>query len=77
MNFEAQILAQMGGLIKQMRESRGLSQHELSERTKLARETISRIEGGKMNLTIIVLGKIASALNCFLDVEMIPQEIES
>jgi transcriptional regulator with XRE-family HTH domain len=72
--FEDQILSLMGGLIRQMRQQRGLSQAELSQLIKVDRATISRIENGKVNLHFVTLGRIAAALDCFVDVEMVPME---
>jgi transcriptional regulator with XRE-family HTH domain len=77
MDFEAQILVLIGGLIKKTREERGLSQEELSQRVNLNRATICRIENGKASISMVSLGKIAAALNCFLDIEMIPVEKDS
>ena len=72
--YEAEILTTMGGLIRQMRLQRGFSQAELSRRSQIDRATLSRIENGKQNLHFVMFGKIAAALECFVDVEMVPVE---
>lgn len=53
--------------IRQRRKELGLSQKDLSEKTKLAQTTISTIEKGKNDTTCSVISKIAAALNVSTD----------
>ena len=55
-----------------MREYRGLSQPELAELTDIDKGEISRIEAGQRNCTINTLVRIATALNCTLDISLEP-----
>jgi HTH-type transcriptional regulator/antitoxin HipB len=75
--FEAQILGTIGHLIREMRKQRGFSQRDLSSQIGVNRTTLSRIENGKQNLNFVLFAKIAAAMECFIDVEMIPAEIDN
>lgn len=49
--------------IKELREKRGMSQEELSQKASVAREIISRLETGRSDITTTkTLEKIADAL---------------
>lgn len=54
----------IGKRIAEVREIRGITQVELSEKTGLMQQNISRIETGKYATTIDVLYKICEGLNC-------------
>jgi transcriptional regulator with XRE-family HTH domain len=54
---------QVGMNVKRVRRERGLSQEELGFRAELHRTYISGVERGIRNPTIIVLGRIADALD--------------
>ncbi|MCB0843031.1 MAG: helix-turn-helix transcriptional regulator [Bacteroidetes bacterium] len=62
------------GLICQMRQQRGKSQTELSDLIQIDQATISRIENGRANLHFVTFGRIAAAMDRFVDVEMVPME---
>lgn len=50
--------------IKELREKKGMSQEELSQKASVAREIISRLETGRSNITTTkTLEKIANALD--------------
>lgn len=55
----------MGYNLKKIRESRGLTQEELAEKSGVSRVTISRLENGSQkDLMVGNLNKIAAALEC-------------
>lgn len=57
------ILEEIGNNIKQMRETHGISQVILSEKTGIGREQLSRIENGQVNMTVSTVHKISKAFN--------------
>lgn len=50
--------------LKEIRESRGLTQQELAEVSKVSLRSISRIEASDANFTQKTAEKLALALNC-------------
>ena len=65
-------LKHIGQMIQQMRKFRKLSQAELAEKSGMTREYVGLIERGSVNASVEVLMKIASALNCYLDIRFTP-----
>jgi transcriptional regulator with XRE-family HTH domain len=65
-------LKHIGKMVQTMRKAKNLSQAELAESSGMTREYIGLIERGSVNPSVEVLMKIASALNCYLDVLLIP-----
>lgn len=57
------IQALVGKNIRLLRETRGWSQDELSERSGLHRTYISGVERGVRNPTVVVVARIATALD--------------
>lgn len=58
----------MGYKIKEMRDAKGMTQEELSEKSGVSRVTISGLENGtERNTTSKTLVKIARALDCTVD----------
>jgi transcriptional regulator with XRE-family HTH domain len=55
-------LISLGMHIRQIRESKNLSQQSLADISNLPKTTIGRIERAEINATIMTLVKIASAL---------------
>lgn len=53
---------QFGNKIKEIRIGQSISQLELSELTGIERSQISKIEQGKVNVTLETIGKLSSAL---------------
>ncbi|MDE6272619.1 MAG: helix-turn-helix transcriptional regulator [Muribaculaceae bacterium] len=53
----------IGHRIKELRESKGMSQRELGKRIDIAYNHIGRIEKGKYNVNLDTLAKIAAALD--------------
>ncbi len=56
-------LRNFGINVKSQRLKRGISQEELAEKCDISRNSISLIETGKLNPTIIKVVDIANALN--------------
>lgn len=53
---------QVGELIKQLREEKGLTQAQLSELAKVSVEQISKMENGDLNISIHTVGRVFNAL---------------
>lgn len=60
---------QIGQRIAQLRKEKGLTILELSEMTGLDNSNIGKIEKGKYNVGIDILGKIADALGVEIKIE--------
>lgn len=67
------IVESIGQRIRQMRESRGLTQNHLQSQSKVSRSYISRIESGQMTPSLGTLEKISAALNVGLNRFFIPE----
>ena len=57
----------IGARIKELREARGLTQAELAEKAELLQANLARVESGKYSTGLDILGRIAEALGCKLD----------
>src|SRR5690554_3223508 len=57
------ILGTFGNRLKLIRENKGISQAELSKKTGVVREQISRIENGQINATIKTISRLSDALD--------------
>lgn len=57
----------IGNFLYDARMSRNMTQQQLSELSGIGQGYIARIEGGRINATLDVLHKIASALNVRID----------
>lgn len=58
---------QLSVILKKLRESRGLSQADLSEQSNVSAGTIGDIETGRIKSTIKTINKLAAALNLTSD----------
>src|ERR1700752_859374 len=63
----------IGQRIRQLRESRGMTQSQLQARSKVSRSYLSRIESGQMTPSLGTLEKISEALNVGLNRFFIPE----
>lgn len=62
-------IEQIGAELQTIRVQRGLTVRELGELSGLAFTTISKIENGKYNVSVDILGKVAEALGYKLTFE--------
>ena len=60
---ERKFLAALGGRIRKLRAKKGLSLSELAFRCDFEKASLSRIELGKTNTTVLTLCKISRALD--------------
>lgn len=60
---------EMGKKIAQLRKERGLTQDQLSQMTGLDRANIAKIENGRYNTGIDIIGKICDALECRIELK--------
>ncbi len=65
-------LYHLGKNIRQLREYRGLSQQALADASGVERSKITKIENGNWNPTINTLAKLATALQCAIDITFSP-----
>lgn len=64
MKSNEEILLDIGTRIRKRRRALNLSQNQLAFEAGLRRETINKIESGKINLSLINLVAIIQVLNC-------------
>lgn len=58
----------IGQSIATIRKEKGLTQEQLSKMTGLDRANIGKVENGRYNVSIDILGKICEALGCRIDI---------
>ncbi|HHG84698.1 MAG TPA: XRE family transcriptional regulator [Bacteroidetes bacterium] len=58
-----QLIRQFGKRVRKARKREEISQEELALRAELSINQIGRIERGEINTSLIVVGRIAEALN--------------
>lgn len=58
----------IGQSIATIRKEKGLTQEQLSQMTGLDRANIGKVENGRYNVSIDILGKICEALGCRIDI---------
>jgi transcriptional regulator with XRE-family HTH domain len=63
---EAAFLKKLAGRIKELRESKGMSQQELAAKLDYEKSNMSRLESGLINPRIATLQKVAKALDVAL-----------
>jgi transcriptional regulator with XRE-family HTH domain len=59
---EKKFLANLGARIKELRLSKKLTQNDLAIQCNFEKASMSRIESGKTNVTVLTLQKISNAL---------------
>ncbi len=59
--------ANLAANIKQLREMRGLTQHQVARSAEVPRATVANLESGEANPTLSVLVRVATALGVSLD----------
>ncbi len=68
-----QTVENIGQRIRQLRESRGMTQSQLQARSRVSRSYLSRIESGQMTPSLGTLEKISEALGVGLNRFFIPE----
>lgn len=58
----------IGSQVATIRKEKGLSIRELAEACGVTAQNITKIEHGKYNVSIDILGKICDALGCRIDI---------
>ena len=59
---DIKFLANVGSIIKEVRLEKGITQNELAIQCNFEKASMSRIESGKTNVTLLTLRKISLAL---------------
>lgn len=58
----------VGKRIAEIRQAKGLSIRQLADLCGVSAQNITKIEHGRYNVSIDILGKICEALNCRIDI---------
>lgn len=58
------VLDLFGSRILLRRKALGMTQEELEKRMRLSRASITNIEAGRQNITLLTLCRLAAALEC-------------
>jgi transcriptional regulator with XRE-family HTH domain len=64
---ETRFLVTLGANIRELRLKNNMTQSELAYRCKFEKASMSRIESGKMNITVLTLKKISHVLKVDAD----------
>ena len=62
--------------LRAARESKGLSQRELSAKSGVPQGHISKIENGKQNITVGMMVKLAAAVERRVEIRLVPNSGE-
>lgn len=71
----AEIAYELGEQVRNLRESRGWSQRDLSRRTGMTQPAIARFEAGGTTPTIPILQRLARAFDGSLNVEIVAKVV--
>lgn len=58
----------VGLMIARLREAKGMTQQELADAAEIDRANLSKIENGRYNVSIDILGKILFALDARINI---------
>ena len=61
--IETKFLISLGARIKELRLAKDMTQNDLANQCEFEKASMSRIEAGKTNITILTLYKISKALD--------------
>lgn len=59
----------VGQMIARLREDKGMTQQELADAAEIDRANLSKIENGRYNVSIDILGKILFALDTEIEIK--------
>jgi len=65
---------QIGQMVKLNRQNRGLTQTQLGEQIGATKQFISNFEQGYKKCSVDKLVEIATALDCYLDINLTPKD---
>ena len=65
--MDTDIRKEFGNRVRELRAKNGMSQEALAHRAYLERSYISGVERGERNISLVNIGKIASALQVSLE----------
>jgi DNA-binding XRE family transcriptional regulator len=74
MNEVNEALGSIGKMFRMVRKDKDMTLKDVAKITNLRPATIAAIERGETNWQIITVMKIASALECYLDITMVHVE---
>src|SRR5262249_59459040 len=74
---DSQFLSAFGKRVRELRERRGLTRKLLAREAKVSERYLGQLESGDGNVSIILLRRIASALNVTLDEVLLPAHQDS
>lgn len=63
---DPKFLANLGARIKELRIKKGMTQNELAIHCNFEKASMSRIESGKTNITVLTLKKIGKELDAHI-----------
>lgn len=66
-------LCELGGNVRRIRTSLGMTQERLAELADINARSVRRIEAGEINLLITTVARIRRALNCRWD-DLMPED---
>lgn len=67
----------MKNRLEELRKEKGLKQDELAEILEVSRQTVSSLENGKYNPSILLAFKIARVFQCTIEDVFIYEEVEN
>ena len=71
--YRKQLLeAEVAEQLHDMREKKHMSQRQLASKAGMKQPALARIEGGKVNVTLDTLQRLAGAMNCAVHFELKP-----
>lgn len=62
--------AGLGGEIRRIRTNRGLTQQQLADKIGLTRTSVTNMEAGRQAINLVMLEKIADALDCNVFIQL-------
>lgn len=73
-NNHSPAVVRLGRRLREARLAAGLTQAELAARIGSQQSSISHIELGRANPSLLALERIAAAVNCVLEITLVPRQ---